>query len=791
MTMRSPKHQMRCTLLWMVCISVHAALAFVPAVAPTFQLWKANLGGGLVISPFRAGRSGSLWPRMSANWAESQGPMAPDIQQLESTTPPSPHRTITESGFRAPEQSRSWPAFVYASAAERRARTTAIREAIYERSMIEQEEAGVRAPEDGSTSLPPALPMIKIVIIGGPCSGKGTIAPLISQATLAPVVSIGQLLRAEVRSGTQRGQQVQAVMERGDLLDDALVLDLVRERVLGSWDAQRNGWQLVGFPRTASQARAIASGRAGGGDGSDAAGLRPDCVVVLERPDDLCREFALGRMTDSATGRIYHPEFAPVPHDVAAQKKNRIVWRADDTPEVIDRRIEGYRANLDGILREFGDAGVPVKAFDNARSELETLGEVADFCEDVARAKLKREGGWPRVWRERYGDAAGGDQSDVDPLCDLSTLTTRDSKCGGSWDNSAGGTTLGGATASPYLTAVRRCNTFVARDFVPVLVGDIQVGWAAKSLIESLAPHLLQGRAIELVDLEPDATPDSVSLGAEAAGAAGKFPQKLRIAGHGQALRLAPGEATVDSRTASMAALVEEMVEDGVIPAKAIRRELQDVRPLALGFVGGAAGKEIPPLLRLERGAMIYFGVPSYGVHVNGYVAGEQSGRPESIWIAKRSMSKATYPGMYDQVVAGGQPAGLSFAENCAKECEEEASFPAEVVSRLVSTGLISYKYKTRKGLSTKILATFDCAMPPDLVPVCGDGEVEDFRLWRIEEALDSIKTELPLWKPNSALVLVDFAMRHGFISPDEPGYAEICHLLRAGLSIDDLRSRF
>jgi hypothetical protein len=133
----------------------------------------------------------------------------------------------------------------------------------------------------------------------------------------------------------------------------------------------------------------------------------------------------------------------------------------------------------------------------------------------------------------------------------------------------------------------------------------------------------------------------------------------------------------------------------------------------------------------------------------------------------------------------------LSFAENCAKECEEEASFPAEVVSRLVSTGLISYKYKTRKGLSTKILATFDCAMPPDLVPVCGDGEVEDFRLWRIEEALDSIKTELPLWKPNSALVLVDFAMRHGFISPDEPGYAEICHLLRAGLSIDDLRSRF
>ncbi len=68
---------------------------------------------------------------------------------------------------------------------------------------------------------------------------------------------------------------------------------------------------------------------------------------------------------------------------------------------------------------------------------------------------------------------------------------------------------------------------------------------------------------------------------------------------------------------------------------------------------------------------------------------------------------------------------------------------------------------------------------------------MEDFRLWKIEEALDSIKHSLPLWKPNSALVMIDFALRHGFISPDEPGFAEICHLLRAGLSIDDLRKAF
>jgi hypothetical protein len=63
-------------------------------------------------------------------------------------------------------------------------------------------------------------------------------------------------------------------------------------------------------------------------------------------------------------------------------------------------------------------------------------------------------------------------------------------------------------------------------------------------------------------------------------------------------------------------------------------------------------GEAQPPLLRLERGAMIHFGVPSYGIHVNGYVANPQTHRPEFIWVAKRSMSKATYPGMFDQVSA-------------------------------------------------------------------------------------------------------------------------------------------
>ena len=181
---------------------------------------------------------------------------------------------------------------------------------------------------------------------------------------------------------------------------------------------------------------------------------------------------------------------------------------------------------------------------------------------------------------------------------------------------------------------------------------------------------------------------------------------------------------------------------------------------------------------------MIYFGVPSYGLHVNGWVRDPQnpsSARPWGLWIAKRSAGKATYPGLLDQMVAGGQPTGLSFGENMRKECEEEASLPPHVISSAHQTGLVSYRYRTRKGLSTKVLATYDLEMPPGLLPICADGEVDEFRLLPVAEVLRSIREELPLWKPNSALVAIDFAMRHGFVDFDEPGYIELAHMLRAG----------
>eukprot|EP00293_Proteomonas_sulcata_P007039 CAMPEP_0184300134 /NCGR_PEP_ID=MMETSP1049-20130417/10612_1 /TAXON_ID=77928 /ORGANISM="Proteomonas sulcata, Strain CCMP704" /LENGTH=525 /DNA_ID=CAMNT_0026610777 /DNA_START=29 /DNA_END=1606 /DNA_ORIENTATION=+ len=525
-------------------------------------------------------------------------------------------------------------------------------------------------------------------------------------------------------------------------------MQLVEECVSGSWDFNQNGWVLDGFPRSHVQACEMLQ------EGHD---LRPDCVIVLERPDELIKEFSLGRMTDSATGQIFHPTYAPPPEQV----QPRLVWRLDDTPEAISTRIKDYKTSVESILKELSERDIPIRTFDNARSELETFQEIADFVEDIGREKLEKMGGKAALHRMLESESATApppdEATDVEVICDPDDET---GACMIRWEEEKESLAteedmkedvLGGLQA-----AVRRCNIYDPQDFVPVLVERSQVGFVSKVFLDELLPHSALGRACDLTDYN------------------GRT-----------AVRLAPGAEGPKARTEIVAALVEELIRDGVIPEKAVREELQDVRPMTSGFRGGKDAT--PALLRMERAAMIYFGVPSFGIHVNGWVAGED-GRPSHIWIGKRSMSKATYPGLLDQMVAGGQPADITFMENVQKECEEEASLPPEVVSSIRPAGLVSYRYKTRKGLSTKVLATFDVQVPQGMTPINGDGEVEEFSLMPIEDAIESIRSYLPLWKPNSALVMIDFAMRHGFLSPDEPGFSEMAHLLRAGVSIDSLR---
>ena len=660
-------------------------------------------------------------------------------------------RDALSPGYVSP--ARDWPHFTYAEPAARRA---AVRDYIQARS---------------SRSLPP----LRIMLMGGVASGKGTLAPMLSHAFGCRVVGVGQLLRGEVRAERPRGLEAARRMAAGELLDDEFVLSLLLERLGGGGgggatprlDAFSSGWLLDGFPRTVLQAQLVLS---------DDSSLTPDAVVLIERPDELVKEFCLGRCVDSASGQTYHPVYAPPPAEVL----DRLVWRVDDTLEILDKRLADHASSCNDVVRVFERRGVPMRRFDNARSELETFAEIARFVEEVALDKLARVRD-ELLRKKRLADAvasefayvgayggsllqsgklisAVGMLKEAESLLRARPVDAREDDIEAFCDDreNEGECVVRFQEEEPdggLLAAVRRCNTYDPDDFLPVMLGDEQVGWVNADMLDALLPHVY---VCEIVSGSTD--------------------------GGANCVRLAPRELGTAARTTAVAALVGELVDDGIIKEASLRNELQDVHPLAMGFVPSSGGVE--PLMRLERAAMIHFGVPSYGVHVNGWVrnpAEPTSSRPWGMWVAKRSMSKATYPGLLDQMVAGGQPSGLTFLDNVRKECEEEASLPPNVISKIQQTGLVSYRYATNKGLSTKVLATFDLELPEGLVPICADGEVESFELMHIDEVLSSIREELPLWKPNSALVVIDFAIRHGLVDFGEPGYFELAHMLRTG----------
>ncbi|XP_041128817.1 thiamin pyrophosphokinase 2 isoform X3 [Polyodon spathula] len=184
-----------------------------------------------------------------------------------------------------------------------------------------------------------------------------------------------------------------------------------------------------------------------------------------------------------------------------------------------------------------------------------------------------------------------------------------------------------------------------------------------------------------------------------------------------------------------------------------------------------------PPLMCMERAATSLFGVKRYGVHVNGFT--RQPDRQLAMWVARRSLSKQTYPGLLDNMV----PCGCMFVwgigsqkgirDTLIKECAEEASIPECIASAARPVGTISYTYEDGEGVFSECQFVFDLEVPSDFSPHVGDGEVHQFYLWPVEKVKDALVTEE--FKPNCALVVLDFLIRHSYLHPDtEPNYLEL-----------------
>lgn len=182
-----------------------------------------------------------------------------------------------------------------------------------------------------------------------------------------------------------------------------------------------------------------------------------------------------------------------------------------------------------------------------------------------------------------------------------------------------------------------------------------------------------------------------------------------------------------------------------------------------------------PNLALIDRAAVPYYGIRAWGQHLNGYV---KKGNGLYMWIAKRALDKPTFPGMLDNLVAGGLPADIHPRDNVVKECREEASIPLELTQQIVATGAISYCVEIPKGLKPDIMFCYDLELPESFQPVCQDGEVESFQLMPLQEVAEIVR-DTGKFKRNCNLTIIDFLLRHGYFQPEDPDYMSLLIGLR------------
>lgn len=272
------------------------------------------------------------------------------------------------------------------------------------------------------------------------------------------------------------------------------------------------------------------------------------------------------------------------------------------------------------------------------------------------------------------------------------------------------------------LDRVHACARYRAEDFRPFAVGGERVGQIRADTIIELADF---GDVFEFTETE---------------------------------VRLIGGIQGHESRTAAMDRVSRDLRDRGLIAGWR-----DESYPVSTGF-------DRPALFRLERAAVPFFGVRGYGVHVNGWV--ERRDGPY-MWIGRRSLNKPTGPGLLDQMVAGGLPAGMGLMENVVKECAEEAGIDEVLARRARPVGTVSYLTTREEGLRHDVLFNYDLLLPDDFTPVNVDGEVAEFMLWPVARVLEEVGRR-ESFKFNSALVVIDFLVRHGCLDPRIPAYAEI-----------------
>lgn len=232
---------------------------------------------------------------------------------------------------------------------------------------------------------------------------------------------------------------------------------------------------------------------------------------------------------------------------------------------------------------------------------------------------------------------------------------------------------------------------------------------------------------------------------------------------------MAPELDTFEKRSDVIAQLAAEWKEKDPLVAKGWRNELYVV-----------FSPRTVPYFTVERAFSGLLGVVTYGVHINGIVpALKTSNGKIKMWVPRRSKTKATYPGKLDNTIAGGVAYPLGLWDNVIKECYEEGGLSKEFVEpRISPVGVILYlcqPYGPQGHAQPEVEYVYDLVFESETEyePSPVDGEAEDFTLMDIDEVLQRMRDGE--FKPNCTLVIIDFLIRHGKITPEnEENYLEI-----------------
>jgi adenylate kinase len=193
---------------------------------------------------------------------------------------------------------------------------------------------------------------MKLILLGPPGAGKGTVAKGLMQIDGSVQISTGDILRAAIADGTELGKQVEASMAAGNLVTDELIMGIMEQR-LQQEDCQK-GYLLDGFPRTIPQARALKALLAKLGE-------KLDCALELDMPRDVIMDRLTTRRTCNNCGAIYNVKSKPPKVDgVCDVCGNAIVQRDDETEEAIENRLQVYNEQTAPLVEFYRDEGLLV-----------------------------------------------------------------------------------------------------------------------------------------------------------------------------------------------------------------------------------------------------------------------------------------------------------------------------------------------------------------------------------------------------------------------------------------------